>query len=95
MAVPATSVPYSDRVAFRTAGAFEVTRVDGAFVLAGELDLDTVPTLRGALEPALQNGGRIIVDCSDLAFADSSGVMALIEASRALGDRGALVLRSP
>ena len=95
MALPAASLSSSDRVAFRTAGAFHVARIDGAFVLTGELDLATVPSLRGALEPALQGGGRVVVDCSELTFADSAGVMALVDASRTLGERGTLVLRSP
>jgi len=40
-------------------------------------------------------GGEVLVDCSGLTFMDSSGFGVLINAAKALGDRGRLVLVSP
>jgi anti-anti-sigma factor len=71
---------------------------DAAWVhLAGELDVATTPRLERALrEPRLQ--ARVIVlDLRELAFIDSSGVHAIVDASiraRQLGHR-MLVLRGP
>ena len=91
--LPTTGVP--DRKAFRAAGAFQAVREADTLRLVGELDLSTVPELRRALEPELDEGGRIVLDCSDLTFIDSSGAMALIDATRVLGPRGRLVVMSP
>lgn len=91
--LPATGVP--DRKAFRSAGAFQAIAEDEALRLVGELDLSTVPELRRRLEPELAEGARIVLDCSDLTFMDSSGAMALIDATRALGPRGRLIVKFP
>jgi anti-sigma B factor antagonist len=49
--------------------------------LAGELDHDTAPTLRAALVRCEEAGtSRILVDCSDLGFCDSTGLNLLLEA---------------
>ena len=39
----------------------------------GEIDLSTVPILRGALAEAVSLGRHIIVDLSDVTFIDSTG----------------------
>ena len=91
--LPATGVP--DRKAFRAAGAFQAIPEDEALRLVGELDLSTVPELRRRLEPELAEGAHIVLDCSDLTFIDSSGAMALIDATRAIGPRGRIIVKSP
>ncbi len=46
----------------------------------GELDLATVPTLRGETQALLQQGAsRIVLELSELTFIDSSGLSLLIE----------------
>ncbi|MFB7470085.1 STAS domain-containing protein [Kitasatospora sp. NPDC056184] len=50
--------------------------------LRGELDLDSVAVLRRALDRALVLPGTVVViDCGGLAFCDSTGVGALLEAA--------------
>ncbi len=63
--------------------------------LAGEVDMENVDRLENALEPLAARGGEVLVDCSALTFMDSSGFGVLINAAKALGDRGRLVLISP
>jgi len=63
--------------------------------LAGEVDMENVDRLEYALEPLAARGGEVLVDCSALTFMDSSGFGVLINAAKALGDRGRLVLISP
>ncbi|MFB6892116.1 STAS domain-containing protein [Kitasatospora sp. NPDC056327] len=65
--------------------------------LCGELDLDTVPVLRAALDPALAGpGGTVLIDCADLSFCDSTGLSALLEAAgRATACGGRLELVRP
>ena len=91
--LPATGIP--DRKAFRSAGTFQAIREEDTFRLVGELDLSTVPELRRVLAPELAEGARVVLDCSELTFIDSSGVMALIDATRVLGPRGRIVVKSP
>ena len=52
----------------------------------GELDQGTAPELRGALDGALGAAGPVLVDLSDCAFIDSTGLSLLVEAKRKLGD---------
>ncbi|SDT82835.1 anti-sigma B factor antagonist [Streptomyces sp. TLI_053] len=50
--------------------------------LHGELDLDTVAVLREALDRAPATPGTVLlVDCGDLAFCDSTGLSALLDAA--------------
>jgi anti-anti-sigma factor len=67
-----------------------VTDDDGGRLLVsvrGELDLATAPQLEAVLFPALERGGRVLVDLRELAFMDSSGVRAIVAAHmRANGD---------
>ncbi|MER5731042.1 STAS domain-containing protein [Streptomyces sp. NPDC002138] len=70
----------------------EATHVEGATVLAlaGELDHDTADPLRAALEAALSrdDGGRLLVDCAQLLFCDSTGLNALLRARLTAGETG-------
>ena len=66
-----------------------------AYRLVGELDLATCDELVDRLEPAVRGHGDIRLDLAGVQFMDSSGIHALVEASRKLGDRGRVVVRSP
>ncbi|MCC9308097.1 STAS domain-containing protein [Kitasatospora sp. RB6PN24] len=62
---------------------------------AGELDHDSVALLHERLADALANPDtdRLVVDCHDLRFCDSTGLNALIAARREAHDAGgALIL---
>ncbi|MFE1906446.1 STAS domain-containing protein [Streptomyces gardneri] len=62
----------------------EVRTVDGRSELlipAGELDHHTAELLRAPLDSALDAGrSRLVVDCSDLGFCDSTGLNVLLGA---------------
>lgn len=51
--------------------------------LNGELDMATVPALEDAIGDAVANGGPITLDLSQMTFIDSSGVGAILKASKA------------
>ncbi|MGW3622014.1 STAS domain-containing protein [Streptomyces sp. NPDC000880] len=75
------------------------TRDAFVLTLAGELDHDSVEALREALANGLVSGaGRILADCSDLRFCDSTGLNALLHsriAGREAGIRLELVALQP
>jgi anti-anti-sigma factor len=48
--------------------------------LCGELDLANAPTAETALERALRQGRRVIVDMRELEFIDSTGIALLVAA---------------
>ena len=51
--------------------------------VCGELDIDTAPQLKEALENAAAGGnGRVIVDLSECLFVDSSGLAAILHGAR-------------
>jgi anti-anti-sigma factor len=52
--------------------------------LVGELDVSTAPELRRHLDEIVNGDGDVWVDCSQLTFADSSGLDTLIRLARAL-----------
>jgi anti-anti-sigma factor len=76
-----------------------VTDDDGGRLLVsvrGELDLATAPQLEAVLFPALERGGRVLVDLRELAFMDSSGVRAIVAAhTRANGDGARFAIVRP
>ena len=45
-----------------------------------------------ALQPYVDAGGPVTVDLSEVTFMDSSGIHAIIEAARGLGDRGCIII---
>ncbi|MEU6331342.1 STAS domain-containing protein [Streptomyces sp. NPDC047049] len=68
----------------------------GAVILtvAGPFDLDTVAPLDATLQQLAQDGaGPVVIDLSDVSFADSTTVNVLIQAHEALGP--ALRLAAP
>jgi anti-anti-sigma factor len=56
-------------------------------VLRGDIDLAATPALNAALSEAMA-GQRVIVDLSRTSFIDSTGIGALVMASRAATDAG-------
>jgi len=62
----------------------------------GEIDLSTVPILRGALTTAVSLGRHVIVDLSDVSFIDSTGFRELLAHRRICRENDRLmVLVSP
>ncbi len=58
-------------------------------VVSGELDAQTAPLLREAVDAALARGARwLLVDLRELDFIGSVGVGELIRAVKLLGERG-------
>jgi anti-sigma B factor antagonist len=79
--------------------SFEVRPVQVArdraavFALAGELDLATVDVVRVAAEPACAKGDQVVLDMSDVAFCDSTGLGLIINLYRqATGAGGSVTL---
>jgi anti-sigma B factor antagonist len=64
----------------------------GSIRLAGELDMSTAPQLGEVLDVAVEHGGTILVDLSELTFMDSTGIGAFLRAAVALRGRGCLIL---
>jgi stage II sporulation protein AA (anti-sigma F factor antagonist) len=68
-----------------------------AFItLRGEVDLAGVGDLRHAIEPFLAPGQTVVMDLSEVTFADSSLLNVLAEARNGMRDAGgSLLLRNP
>ncbi|WP_052441903.1 STAS domain-containing protein [Streptacidiphilus anmyonensis] len=79
--------------------AVSVRRVEeaGIVLLSGELDPDTAPALALATSSLTDAGvTRIVVDCSQLGFCDSSGLNVLLKARQQVSDVGGrLILAAP
>jgi anti-anti-sigma factor len=60
--------------------------------LSGELDMSSAPELDRVLEAAVEHGGAVLVDLSELTFMDSTGINAFLKAALSLSGRGCLVL---
>ena len=73
----------------------QIERDDGEFRLVGEIDMSNAAEFTRTVRDGVTEGGHIVFDCSDLRFIDSTGMAALVEISRGLGENGRLVLRSP
>ncbi|MFF1450157.1 STAS domain-containing protein [Streptomyces sp. NPDC058274] len=66
-------------------GRFDVTvkieESTAVVALSGELDLTHAPVLRDALDAALEGEvSRVLIDCANLGFCDSTGLNALLAA---------------
>lgn len=60
--------------------------------LTGELDHDSAPTLRTAFARCDDAGAtRVLVDCSDLDFCDSTGINLLLDARTRAQARGGII----
>ena len=56
--------------------------------VSGEVDLSTSPQVRDALLDCILGGGSVVVDLSQVAYIDSSGVASLVEAFQNAKSRG-------
>ena len=64
--------------------------------LSGELDPHTAPLLQREIDSVISDGSDLVLDLSQLAFVDSSGLRVLISAQQQLADHGGtLVVRAP
>jgi anti-sigma B factor antagonist len=52
--------------------------------LRGELDVSTAPELKRQVEEIMTGAGAVWMDCSELTFADSSGLDTLIRLAKTL-----------
>ncbi len=66
--------------------------VTGAIVLQGDLDLAAVKTLERGVRPAVEHGGPVTLDATELSFMDSTGIRLLIHIARRLDGRGCLII---
>jgi anti-sigma B factor antagonist len=58
--------------------------------------MSTAPQLRDLLNNLVDAGAtRVVLDCRDLQFLDSSGIGVLVAVRKRLGDTGSLMLESP
>lgn len=60
--------------------------------LAGELDMSNESELDGVLQAAVEQGGAVLVDLSELTFMDSTGIGAFLRAAVSLQGRGCIIL---
>jgi anti-sigma B factor antagonist len=60
--------------------------------LAGELDMSTAAQLDEVLGTAVEHGGAVTIDLSDLTFMDSTGIGVFLRAAVSLRGRGCLIL---
>lgn len=63
----------------------------------GEVDLVTAPELQAALESALPERARVVIDLRGVTFLDSTGLALLLRYDRkaALGGRRVVVVKGP
>lgn len=65
-------------------------------VVRGDVDLATVPQFRDLLNELVDGGNStIVLECSELAFLDSSGIGVLVAIRKRLGSSGSLTIDSP
>ena len=60
--------------------------------LVGELDVSTAPELARHVDAIIAAQGDVRVDCSQLTFADSSGLDRLIRLAKALREQGRVLV---
>jgi anti-anti-sigma factor len=65
-------------------------------VVRGEIDMATVPQLRALLDDLVSDGSRrIVLDCRQLAFLDSSGIGVLVATRNRMAADTELVVEAP
>jgi anti-anti-sigma factor len=70
---------------------------DGVTVveLTGEIDVDTAPRMRAALDAALRTGVPVVIDMDGVTFMDSTGIAVLVSVNlRAIRIGTPVVLRA-
>ena len=86
-----------DTTSYQPFAISTATAADGSVRVhvRGELDLATSPELEEALRREIGAGRRVVVDLSDVAFIDSTGLNTLIAALRACDAKGGALTVSP
>jgi len=80
----------------REAEQLTVGRSADGWIVVGEIDASTAPTLEKAFDDLPNGTGRIVLDLSDVSFIDSSGLRVLIAlAGRADEEGRPVVLDRP
>lgn len=69
--------------------------IEGGFRVSGAIDLATVDSFRQAAASGATEGSELVLDLSHCSFLGSEGIGVLIEAVKALGSAGRLVIRAP
>lgn len=59
---------------------------------SGEIDLAVAEEVSSSLQAWVDAGGPVTVDLSEVTFMDSTGIHALLQAARGLGDRGCIII---
>ena len=72
--------------------AVTVSTGNPVIFLSGEIDMARAQALSLSLAPWVEAGGPVILDFSGVSFMDSTGLRVLIEACKALGDRGCIII---
>ena len=73
----------------------QIAPTEEGFRLEGELDMATADDLSQLLRSAASHGGPIVLDFSGIAFMDSSGLRAILEAAATQNDNGGVVILNP
>ena len=73
----------------------EPTSSPPGFRLVGEVDLSNASQLGELLLGAVQAGGDVTLDLSEVAFIDSTGIQVLLKAVKRIEGRGRIVLYHP
>ena len=79
------NAPCEDRLRVALSYGGGVARI----VLAGELDLESIPRFEGLVASAVMRADRCVIELRELTFVDSSGVRALLRARRRASESGA------
>jgi anti-sigma B factor antagonist len=79
-----------------TGGALHITTSPSGLRLRGEIDAHSATTLASHLDPLPGSTTDVVIDLSEVAFIDSSGLRVLVEAhQRAEAEARRLVLSGP
>ena len=73
-------------------------RADGdrrTLAIAGELDLATVPELEARAEQLSAEGRELVFDLGELAFIDSTGLLAILRTRELCAERGCRFFLTP
>ena len=70
----------------------EVRSGNPVLALSGEIDMASAEAVTASLRPLIESGGPVIVDLSKVTFMDSTGPHIIVEAAKALGERGCIIV---
>jgi anti-anti-sigma factor len=70
----------------------EVRSGNPVLFLSGEIDMASAEGVTSSLRPLIEAGGPVIIDLSKVTFMDSTGLHVIVEAAKALGERGCIIV---